>query len=191
LAHAWAGREHEAAACVEEAMPLVATWRTGANEAIFLWAAAAWVGPRSQAEQNLARAQGLTSRTPVPLLKALPAVTALRVRQRLGQYDRLSEAAQRAREALASVPEPGHLADVLHEQLLRMQQDAGSTPDLSRQELSILQLIAAGRSRNEVAEQMHYSVNTVKTYLRSTYRKLGASDRSEALARARAWGLLE
>jgi LuxR family maltose regulon positive regulatory protein len=191
LAMAWAGRDREAAAEVEAAMPLVASWNADAKEAMLFWVAAACVGPLAQAEQNLARAQRLRARTAVPLLKALPAVSEPGVRQRLGQYDRLPEASRRAGEALASVPEPGHLDELLSGQVMWMQLNAGSPPDLSRQELSVLQGIAGGKSRKEVAEQMHYSINTVKTYLRSTYRKLGVSDRSEALTRARAWGLLE
>jgi LuxR family maltose regulon positive regulatory protein len=191
LAWAWAGRDQEAAAQVEAAMPLVAAWRAEANEAILFWVAAAWVGPAAQAEQSLARAQHLTSRTAVPLMKALPTVTELRVRRRLGQYDRLPEATERAEAAVAMVAEPGHLAQVLRDEILRTQQHGGSPPDLTDQELAILQELATGRSRNEVARALHYSVNTVKTYLRSAYRKLGVGDREEALTRARAWGLLD
>jgi ATP/maltotriose-dependent transcriptional regulator MalT len=190
LARAWAGREQEAADYVEQARPLVASWRVDANEALLFWCAAAWVGPVSQAEQSLDSALRLTSRTSIPLLQALPAVTELRVRQRLGHYDRLTEAARRAEEAVARVPEPGYLAQVLHDELLWVQRNADSPPDLSETELALLQAIADGRSRKQVAEEMHYSINTVKTYMRSAYRKLGAHDRAEAVARARAWGLL-
>lgn len=89
------------------------------------------------------------------------------------------------------VVEPGHLAQVLRDEIRRTQQHAGSPPDLTGQELAILKELATGRSRREVAQAMHYSVNTVKTHLRSTYRKLEVGDRSEALTRARAWGLLD
>lgn len=191
LALAWAGREQEAAAQVEAAMPLVTAWRADAIEAMFFWVSAAWVGPPAEAVQSLARAQRLTSRTAIPLMKALPAVTELRVRQRLGQYDRLPESTRRAEEAVALVAEPGCLQQVLREEVARAQQHAGSPPHLTDQELAILQELATGRSRKEAAKALHYSVNTVKTYLRSTYRKLGVGDRAEALTRARAWGLLD
>jgi LuxR family maltose regulon positive regulatory protein len=191
LARAWAGRAEDALACLEEAMLRVSTWKTEASEAILFWSAAAWVGPPTEAERNLALAQHLTSRTSIPLLKALPAVTELHVRQRLDQYDRLDEAARKAEEALARAPEPGYLADVLRHELDQIQLNAGAPPGLTDQEIAILAAIASGRSRKEVAEQLHYSVNTVKTYLRSTYRKLGASERDEAVTRARAWGLLK
>jgi DNA-binding NarL/FixJ family response regulator len=191
LALAWAGREQEAASQVEAAMPLVTAWRADAIEAMFFWVSAAWVGPPAEAVQSLARAQRLTSRTAIPLMQALPAVTELRVRQRLGQYDRLPESTRRAEEAVALVAEPGFLEQVLRDEVVRAQQHAGSPPHLTDQERAILQELATGRSRKEVAEALHYSVNTVKTYLRSTYRKLGVGDRAEALTRARAWGLLD
>jgi LuxR family transcriptional regulator, maltose regulon positive regulatory protein len=37
----------------------------------------------------------------------------------------------------------------------------------------------------EVASEMYISVNTVKTHLKSIYRKLAADHRSEAVRRAR------
>ncbi len=191
LAGAWAGHDRESAAAVEAAMPLVGSWRPEVSEAVLFWAAAAWVGPQSEAEQNLAAAHRLSARASVPLLKALPAVTELRVRQRLGQHDRVPAAAQRAKAALAEVPEPGYLAEVLRNELHRIRQQPGPPPDLSGQELAMLQGLSRGYTRREVAEQMHFSVNTVKTHLRSAYRKLGANDRAQALTQARAWGLLD
>jgi LuxR family transcriptional regulator, maltose regulon positive regulatory protein len=40
-------------------------------------------------------------------------------------------------------------------------------------------------STAEIAAKMYLSVNTVKTHLRSIYRQLSASHRSEAVRRAR------
>ena len=40
----------------------------------------------------------------------------------------------------------------------------------------------------EVASELHISVNTVKTHLKSIYRKLAATHRSEAVRRARGLG---
>jgi LuxR family transcriptional regulator, maltose regulon positive regulatory protein len=45
-------------------------------------------------------------------------------------------------------------------------------------------------STEEIADDMFLSVNTVKTHLRSIYRKLAASRRGEAVRRARDLGLL-
>jgi LuxR family maltose regulon positive regulatory protein len=43
---------------------------------------------------------------------------------------------------------------------------------------------------NEIAVELHVSVNTVKAHLRSIYRKLDASRRREAVVRARGLGIL-
>ena len=48
----------------------------------------------------------------------------------------------------------------------------------------------AGRSNQEIAERLIMAVSTVKWYLREIYHKLGSTNRIEAVARARALGLL-
>ena len=45
-------------------------------------------------------------------------------------------------------------------------------------------------STTEVASEMHISIHTVKTHLRSIYRKLAATHRGEAVRRARRLGLI-
>ncbi|MCI3273873.1 LuxR C-terminal-related transcriptional regulator [Streptomyces cylindrosporus] len=56
---------------------------------------------------------------------------------------------------------------------------------LSRREHEILERLAQLMSTEEIAEDIHLSVNTVKTHLKSIYRKLGAGRRGEAVRRAR------
>jgi LuxR family transcriptional regulator, maltose regulon positive regulatory protein len=55
----------------------------------------------------------------------------------------------------------------------------------SRAELRVLRHLPTNLSRPEIAEQLSVSVNTVNTHLRKIYAKLGASDRSSAVQRAR------
>ena len=45
-------------------------------------------------------------------------------------------------------------------------------------------------TQREIGDQLFLSVNTVKGYTKSLYRKLGASSRQEAVARARSLGLV-
>jgi LuxR family transcriptional regulator, maltose regulon positive regulatory protein len=56
---------------------------------------------------------------------------------------------------------------------------------LSERELEVLTLLSGMLSTAEIASEMYLSVNTVKTHLRSIYRKLSAAHRSEAVRRAR------
>ena len=50
---------------------------------------------------------------------------------------------------------------------------------LSIREREILEMVIAGKKRREIAEIMHLSENTVKTYTRTLYGKLGISCREE------------
>ncbi len=61
---------------------------------------------------------------------------------------------------------------------------------LSEREREVLKHVAAMLSTAEVASEMYISVNTVKTHLRSIYRKLAATHRGEAVRRARQLELL-
>ena len=61
---------------------------------------------------------------------------------------------------------------------------------LSPSELRVLRYLPTNLSRNEIAEQLSVSLNTVGTHLRRIYAKLGAGDRSAAVQRARELRLL-
>ena len=53
---------------------------------------------------------------------------------------------------------------------------------LSEREVDILALLAQGHSNAEISETLYLSVNTVKTYLRTAYRKVGLTSRPHAVA---------
>ena len=61
----------------------------------------------------------------------------------------------------------------------------GRTEGLTDREAEVIALVTQGRSNAELAEIMYLSINTVKTYIRSAYRKIGVSTR----ARAMLWGI--
>jgi LuxR family maltose regulon positive regulatory protein len=56
---------------------------------------------------------------------------------------------------------------------------------LSEREREVLTHASRMLSTAEIATEMYISVNTVKTHLRSIYRKLSATHRNEAVRRAR------
>jgi LuxR family maltose regulon positive regulatory protein len=56
---------------------------------------------------------------------------------------------------------------------------------LSEREREVIQHLSGMLSTAEIASEMYISVNTVKTHLRSIYRKLSAAHRGEAVRRAR------
>ena len=73
-----------------------------------------------------------------------------------------------------------------------MESSVGGTGDwpgravgLSPREAEIIALITQGLSNQDVAERAFLSVNTVKTYIRSAYRKIGVANRPQAVI----WGM--
>lgn len=61
---------------------------------------------------------------------------------------------------------------------------------LSEREREILQLVSAGMSNADIASRLYLTVGTVKWYMNQLFGKLGAARRTEAVARAREFGLL-
>jgi LuxR family maltose regulon positive regulatory protein len=61
---------------------------------------------------------------------------------------------------------------------------------LSERELEVLQLIAEGLTNPQIASRLFLAVNTVKAHTRNIYGKLDAHNRTLAVARARASGIL-
>ncbi|MCT9145203.1 helix-turn-helix domain-containing protein, partial [Streptomyces violarus] len=71
----------------------------------------------------------------------------------------------------------------------------GGAPELAVEELSarerdVVRRVAEMMSTEEIAADLHVSVNTVKTHLKSIYRKLAVTRRGEAVRRARERRLL-
>lgn len=52
---------------------------------------------------------------------------------------------------------------------------------LSAREAEVLSMIAVGMSNQEIADRSYLSINSVKTYIRAAYRKIGAERRSQAV----------
>jgi LuxR family maltose regulon positive regulatory protein len=61
--------------------------------------------------------------------------------------------------------------------------------DLTDRELEILQRLGSLGTNSEIAAELFLSTNTVKTHLKSVYRKLDVSRRSDAFRRGRSLGL--
>ncbi len=55
---------------------------------------------------------------------------------------------------------------------------------LTVREVEVLRLLAQGRTNQQIAEAMHFSVHTVKAHVRRIIAKLGVSDRTQAAVRA-------
>ncbi|MFC4785243.1 DNA-binding response regulator [Nocardioides sp. MAHUQ-72] len=56
---------------------------------------------------------------------------------------------------------------------------------LTEREAEVLALITQGLSNQEIADRSYLSINSVKTYIRTAYRKIGVTRRSQAVV----WGM--
>jgi DNA-binding NarL/FixJ family response regulator len=61
----------------------------------------------------------------------------------------------------------------------------GRTEGLSEREAEILALITQGKTNNEIAGLVYLSINSIKTYIRSAYQKIGVTNRVQAVL----WGV--
>ena len=68
--------------------------------------------------------------------------------------------------------------------------DSTARITLTARELEALRLVAKGLPSKRIALEMRISLASVDTHLRNTYRKLGASNRGEAVSKAIRAGLL-
>jgi DNA-binding CsgD family transcriptional regulator len=87
------------------------------------------------------------------------------------------EAARGAFERLGAAPD---LARV--DRLRDHDEPPGDAAGLTRRELEVLALVAAGKSNREIAEELVISPHTVRRHLQNTFTKLGVSSRAAATA---------
>jgi LuxR family maltose regulon positive regulatory protein len=125
-------------------------------------------------------------------------LTLAEIRQREHQPAAARRLLARVRDQLASLPDPGAGMARLErtEQTLRLraarEHSTVDTPfwELSERELAVLRLLPSRLSQREIAAELYVSFNTVKTHMRSIFRKLGVASRDDAVTRARELGLL-
>ena len=98
------------------------------------------------------------------------------------------ELVREARELLHHCPDPGTLGAMVPTTAPAVEDAAAE--ELTEREQAVLRLLETDLSQREIGGALYVSVNTVKTHTRGIFRKLRASNRREAVERARALGLL-
>lgn len=89
----------------------------------------------------------------------------------------------------APAPLPGRLVAALAGRSGPSRRE-GSDEPFSERERSVLRYLPSRLTNQEIAGELYISLNTLKTHLKSIYRKLDAGSRAEAVAAARRAGLL-
>ena len=83
------------------------------------------------------------------------------------------------------------LVVALAEELSAVKERDRKAESLTTREVEILQLLAFGHTNRDIADRLFISPDTVKTHLEHIYEKLGASDRTAAVAEALRRRLIE
>ncbi len=161
---------------------------------VLAWAArvAVHLGLRSDAAEHTRRALVLrpllTHALPVVSIQAL--LAAGHASLGLGDHDAAAATARQAEDIVRRRPGLGNLPDKVADLLTLVQRTAnrGRPDTLTPAEVRLLPLLATHLSFPLIAQRLGVSRNTIKTQAISTYRKLGVSSRSEAVA---LWELLD
>ncbi len=104
----------------------------------------------------------------------------------LGDAAAETKSLEMADAILDRLPDPGDLharSRQLRQGLATARHVTEFGEQLSSREVAVLQLAADGLTQREIADQLFISYNTVKSHLKTTYRKLGATSREDAVAR--------
>jgi LuxR family maltose regulon positive regulatory protein len=153
-------------------------------------------GRQVDARRALGRAHRLR-----PVLLGLPWLTIqighelTRAHLALGEAAAAQTVYSEARKALSQNPDLGYLVEESRELGVRL--EATSTSDgawamsLTGAELRLLPYLSTHLTFSEIASRLFISPNTVKSQAASTYRKLGATTRSQAIERAIEVGFLD
>ncbi len=149
-----------------------------------------------EADQALARGVELARGGNAKFELAYGLLTHAGVMSRLGDAAEVPDLLEEARLVADACVDPGVMPDLIAraERRLRVQpSQAARTPydeELSTRELAVLRLLMTELNQREIGDALYVSFNTVKTHVKSIYRKLGVDTRPGAVSRARELKLL-
>jgi LuxR family transcriptional regulator, maltose regulon positive regulatory protein len=141
------------------------------------------------AARRLGNAEQATERLTVALAFAEPH----------GMYRPFLDSGAAARSALTVLIRPASQGAAFAARILQRFEVAGGPSGgqptspavpLTSSELAVLRFLPSHMTNQEIAEALFLSINTVKTHLRSVYRKLGVTTRRQAITRGGRLGLL-
>lgn len=169
----------------------------GANASLALGVVLAEEGALAAAERELAYAAHFLQDEVATVHHAWLLAVLAGIRCRRGRLDEATTALRSAREEIAELADPGKVAMVIAdvERELGEAASRASAGELleppTPAELAVLRLLVSDLTVREIGRTLFLSPNTIRSHTRALYRKLGASSRAEAVARAEALGLIE
>ena len=123
---------------------------------------------------------------------------ALALAEPQGMYRPFLDGGGAARSALTVLIRPVSQGAAFAARILQRFDTAPASPGqppvacvpLTSSEIAVLRFLPSHMTNQEIAEALFLSINTVKTHLRSVYRKLGVATRRQAISRGGKLGLL-
>jgi LuxR family maltose regulon positive regulatory protein len=101
---------------------------------------------------------------------------------------------EEAREILEAIPDAGMIPELLDRQERKLRarkpREGHLDEELTEAELDVLRLLSSELSTREMAQSHYVAPSTVRSQIKSIYRKLGVSSRGEAVDEGHARGLI-
>jgi len=151
---------------------------------------------QKELESGLSARRKLPDLSPWPTVIGLLALAPVRLTRgdRGGAWGALAE----ARTILERNPDAGIFPELLERQGRKLrarkaregQREGQLDEELTERELAVLVLLPGKLPTRQMAHSLFVSPSTVRTHIKSIYRKLGVSSRKEAVDEARARGLI-
>jgi LuxR family transcriptional regulator, maltose regulon positive regulatory protein len=149
-------------------------------------------GAQAELESALSMRRKFPDLSPWPTLLGLLALAPVRLARgdRAGSRAVLAE----ARDILEALPDAGMFPELLKRQERKLRtgtrRDGALNGELTERELDVVRLLNGDLSTREMAEMLYVSPSTVRTHVKSIYRKFGVSSREKAVQQAQAQGLI-
>lgn len=156
-------------------------------------------GQLNEAETQCRRALDLAGRRNDVLVESSARIVLAELHHERGDRTEARAMLKTVAEDVALLPRPGVLGERVQvlERQLRLRAQSRTRPvkalpieELTDREITLLRLLPGSLSQRELGRTLDLSFNTVKTYNRQIYRKLGVTSRDEAVLVARQAGLL-
>jgi LuxR family transcriptional regulator, maltose regulon positive regulatory protein len=158
----------------------------------------ALAGRRDLDEAQIELENGLSPRRKLPGLSPWPTLIGLRALAAVctarGDRSRARDVLAEARTILEKHPDAGIFPELLERQERKLsaskRRDRSLDGKLTARELEVLELLAGELSGRQIAQSLYVAPSTVRTQVKSIYRKLEVSSRGEAVKEASARGLI-
>jgi LuxR family maltose regulon positive regulatory protein len=112
-----------------------------------------------------------------------------RVRSERGDRGGARDVLSEARTMLQRYPDAGIFPELLEREgrklRARKPRQGQLDGELTERELDVLRLLVGELSTSQIAQNLYVSPSTVRTHVKSIYRKLGVSSRKDAVLEAR------